>query len=85
MPDLRLLAKFKKGCIRCRKRRYDMRMLQSVVHILRIPVPLPPVKKDHPPGGDWTGSREYHIKGDWLLIFIMLLETNRDLTIQVLR
>ena len=47
----------------------NMRILQSVVDVLRIPAPLPPVNKDHPLGGNWIGRRECHIKGDWLLIY----------------
>ncbi len=69
MLELLLSTKFKKDYIWCRKRQYDMRILQSVVDVLRIPAPLPPVNKDHPLGGNWIGRRECHIKGDWLLIY----------------
>lgn len=38
MLDLRLSTKFKKDYIRCRKRQYDMRILQSVVDVLSCPI-----------------------------------------------
>ncbi len=69
MLDLRLSTKFKKDYARCRKRQYDMELLQSVVDVLRIPAQLPPTNRDHPLGGEWLGRRECHIRGDWLLIY----------------
>ncbi len=69
MLDLRLSTKFKKDYARCRKRGYDMDLLQAVVDILRIPAPLPPAYKPHPLSGEWEGHNECHIQGDWLLIY----------------
>ncbi len=43
MLDLRLSTKFKKDYARCRKRQYDMELLQSVVDVLRAQAPLPPL------------------------------------------
>lgn len=50
MLNLRLSTKFKKDYARCRKRQYDMELLQSVVDILRIPAPLPllPISEQRP-------------------------------------
>ncbi len=69
MLDLRLSTKFEKDYARCRKRQYDMELLQSVVDVLRISAPLPPANKDRLLGGEWIGRHECHIRGDWLLIY----------------
>ncbi len=47
MLDLRLSTKFKKDYARCRKRQYDMEILQAVVGVLRVPAPLPPHEHIH--------------------------------------
>ena len=39
MLNLRLSTKFKKDYAWCRKRQYNMGILQSVVDVLRIPAP----------------------------------------------
>lgn len=53
-----------------RSGRYDMRLLKSVILLLIAnDAPLGPEWKDHPLKGDWSGFRECHIGGDFLLIY----------------
>jgi mRNA interferase YafQ len=43
--------------------------------------PLPPERLNHPLHGDWEGSFECHIQGDWVLIYILNPEA-RTVTFQ---
>ena len=43
--------------------------LERVVNVLARDMPLPPKYRDHPLHGDWEGSRECHIRPDFLLIY----------------
>ena len=69
MLALNSSTKFKKDFKTCTKRGYNMKLLQDVVDILRIPKPLPPKNKDHGLSGNWNEHRECHILPDWLLIY----------------
>lgn len=52
-----------------KKRGYDMRLLADVVEKLQSGVPLEKKYKDYELSGDFRGSRECHIRPDWLLIY----------------
>ncbi len=62
-------GRFKKDLRICQKRGYDLRLLEAVIDILRIPDQLPIQNKDHFLKGDYLGRRECHIAPDWLLIY----------------
>lgn len=50
--------------------RYPMDELQNVMQLLiDNRAPLAPEFKDHPLKGDWTGCRDCHVRGDWVLIY----------------
>jgi len=50
--------------------RYDMHRLKEVMLMLIAnQAPLGPEWLDHPLGGDWAGHREYHVGGDYLLVY----------------
>ncbi len=53
----------------CKKRGYDLSLLNAVINTLLIPAPLPMQNKDHPLSGNFAGKRECHILPDWLLIY----------------
>lgn len=69
MLDVRYSTKFKREFRICLKRGYNMRRLQAVIDVLRIPEPLPPKNRDHNLGGNFSKYRECHIEPDWLLIY----------------
>lgn len=53
-----------------RSGRYDMTRLKDVMLLLIAnDAPLGPEWMDHPLKGNWTGHRECHVGGDFLLIY----------------
>ena len=53
-----------------RSGRYDMRSLKEVMLLLVAnDAPLGPEWLDHPLKGEWSGYRECHVGGDFLLIY----------------
>ena len=55
-----------------RSGRYDMaRLKQVVLDLIAANAPLGPEWRDHPLKGDWSGHRECHIGGDFLLIYTL--------------
>ena len=55
--------------------RYDMgRLKTAMLLLIAADEPLGPEWKDHPLKGEWSGYRECHIGGDFLLIY-RLVET----------
>jgi len=69
MLDLRYSTKFKKDLKLCKKRNYNIDLLQDIVDTLRVPEQLPLKNRDHNLTGDYAGYRECHIQPDWLLIY----------------
>lgn len=50
--------------------RYDMnRLKEAMIWLVANNGPLPPEWSDHELTGEWTGHRECHIGGDFLLIY----------------
>ncbi|RVU04642.1 type II toxin-antitoxin system YafQ family toxin [Novosphingobium umbonatum] len=53
-----------------RSGRYDMRQLkEAMLLLIANDAPLPPEWRDHALKGEWAGTRECHIGGDFLLIY----------------
>lgn len=53
-----------------RSGRYDLnRLKQAMLLLIANDAPLGPEWFDHPLKGDWSGTRECHIGGDFLLIY----------------
>lgn len=53
-----------------RSGRYDMHRLKEAMTLLIVnDAPLGPEWLDHPLKGEWSGYRECHIGGDFLLIY----------------
>jgi mRNA interferase YafQ len=52
-----------------KKRGYDMNLLKEVVHMLESGIPLEEKYHDHQLIADFAGSRECHIRSNWLLIY----------------
>ena len=67
---------------RCKKRRYDMLALVTVIKLLEKDGALPKQYKPHKLTGKYKGHWECHIKPDWLLVWqqndleLILLFTN---------
>lgn len=69
MLKLNLTTQFKRDLKLCKKRNYNINLLNTIVNTLRIPAALPLKNKDHALRGNYTGWRECHISPDWLLIY----------------
>jgi mRNA interferase YafQ len=62
-------SEFKKSWERYRRAgRRDMNEVRHVMVMLFLGEQLPPEYLDHALSGDWTGFRECHIGGDFLMI-----------------
>ena len=70
MLDVRYSTKFKRDFKVCAKRGYNLKRLQNVIDILRVPASLPPKNRDHNLTGNYAGYRECHVEPDWLLIYL---------------
>ncbi|MBG6111498.1 mRNA interferase YafQ [Flavobacterium sp. CG_9.10] len=62
-------GQFKKDAKLCKKRNWNLNLLENVVEILLINGELPPKNKPHTLSGNYSGFWECHIKPDWLLIW----------------
>lgn len=62
-------SRFKKGYKRCQKRGLPLEELKSVVEMLRTDLVLDEKFHDHELSGAFAGTRELHIRPDWLLCY----------------
>ena len=69
MYTIRMTRTFRKDTERCRKRGYNMELLKTAIRILETDGQLPSIYRPHKLSGEFGGSWECHIKGDWLLIW----------------
>ena len=69
MLQVSFTGQFKKDYKLCKKRGYDMVLLQNIIDTLAIPKDLPETNKDHSLIGNYANKRECHILPDWLLIY----------------
>ena len=69
MLELSATSKFKKDLKICIKRNYDIKQMEQVIDVLRIPDKLPAKNDDHKLIGNYADYRECHITPDWLLIY----------------
>lgn len=69
MYSLVTTNKFNKSLRLCKKRGYDLSLLQIVVDTLLEEGKLPIQYKQHKLSGNYSGCWECHIKPDWLLVW----------------
>ena len=62
-------SEFKRDVKRLKKQGKDMSRLLAVIGALCARQDLEARHRDHPLVGNWLGSRECHVEGDWLLIY----------------
>jgi mRNA interferase YafQ len=60
---------FKKETKLMKKRGLDTGLLREVMDMIINEQPLPPERRNHPLHGEWEGSFDCHIQGDWVLIY----------------
>jgi len=69
MLELSWTTAYKKDLKRCAKQGHDLKKLENIINILRIPKKLPDSAHEHRLSGNYMGFSECHIEPDWLLIF----------------
>lgn len=69
MLEISFTGQFKKDYKTCKKRGYNMKLLQDIIDTLAIPEELPIKNRDHNLSGNYVNKRECHIMPDWLLIY----------------
>jgi len=52
-----------------KKRGMNLDKLIEVMDMIINEQPLPPERNNHPLHGNWEGSFDCHIQGDWVLIY----------------
>ena len=62
-------SRFKKEYKLAKKRGRNISLLRTVIDILAKGEPINEKYRDHSLVSNWTGYRECHIQGDWLLIY----------------
>ena len=73
--------RFEKELKLCKKRGYNMELIQKVISILSNTGKLPEKYKPHKLSGNYENCWECHIKGDWLLIW---MQNDQELTLVIL-
>ena len=69
MLDQKYTTSFRKQYKLMKKRGMDLNKLIEVMDMIINEKPLQPKHCDHPLHGEWEGSRDCHIEGDWVLIY----------------
>lgn len=69
MLTLNASTAYKKDLKLCKKRGYNLALLNAAINTLLIPKPIPAKNRDHSLSGNHAGERECHIAPDWLLIY----------------
>jgi mRNA interferase YafQ len=60
---------FRKQYRLMKKRGMNLDKLIEVIDMIINEQPLPPERNNHPLHGNWEGSFDCHIQGDWVLIY----------------
>jgi len=81
MLDPLYTGTFKKQYKLMIKRGLDIAKLAETMDMIINETPLPPKYCNHPLHGEWEGSFDCHIQGDWVLIY-KLNHVNRTVTFQ---
>ena len=69
MYSIEYTGQFLKQAKQCKKRGYNIVLLEEAIQLLAETGQLPPEYKSHKLSGKYIGCWECHIKPDWLLIW----------------
>ena len=81
MYELRPTTRFRRDIKRCKKRGWNLELLNVVFDLLEVTGELPQQYGTHSLRGEYAGCLDAHIEGDWVLIF----EVHEDAKVIVLR
>ena len=71
MYQVKFTSAFKKSYKRIKKRDLDISLLDEVIEKLRLGQTLEEKYRDYELKGNFVGFREWHIKPDWLLVYLI--------------
>ena len=80
--EVKYTAGFKKDYKNLVKRKMDVSKVHEVIEMLASGNTLPGKYRDHALSGDYQGTRECHIRPDWLLIYSI---SNETLVLELMR
>lgn len=69
MLKLKTTTRFEKDYRKAVKAGRDIARLRRAIELIAAQAPLPAALRDHKLVGNYSGRRECHISGDWLLIY----------------
>ncbi len=69
MYNIKATNQFMKDLKRCKKRGYDIPLLEKVIDALQKTGKVPDMHKPHKLSGNYINCWECHIKPDWLLVW----------------
>ena len=69
MYSIKATNQFKRDVKRCKKRGYDLSLLEQVIDLLQKVGKVPDKYRPHKLSGDYEDCWECHIKSDWLLVW----------------
>ena len=69
MYTIRMTKTFRRDTERCRKRGYDLELLKTAIRLLEANGELPKEYRPHKLSGNYAGTWECHLKGDWLMLW----------------
>ncbi len=67
--QVKFITQLKKDYKLCIRRGLDISLLDKLMYKLTHKIPLEATYKDHALIGNYKGTRECHIKPDWLLVY----------------
>jgi len=68
---------FARDTRRMKKRGKNLDKLKIIIRALVEKEPLDAIHRDHKLIGRWKGRRECHLESDWLLIYMIMIESDR--------
>ena len=77
MRKIQATSQFKKDLKRAKKQGRNLEELNNVVDTLQHDRDLQPKYRDHALSGNYKGTRECHIRPDWLIIYRKLKDILR--------
>jgi len=69
MYQIQMTKNFRKDVELCKKRGYDMELMKTAIRLLERDGCLPASYRPHKLSGNYAGSWECHLKGNWLLVW----------------
>ena len=69
MYSVQMTKTFRKNAELCKNGGYEMQLLSEAIHLLEANGCLPASYRPHKLSGNYEGTWEAHLKGDWLLLW----------------